>query len=148
MATGNSDLLVMCCMFRWNYGGITEITTNAKWLWKCCLMSGRVLRFPKFNRAFFIHANACDLSHWAALMQMDYNDCCYFLCKPFSIPRKKCLTFICAREYFRPYIKVLYVTRAGNKNFLSPATVAVGEKFVPASQIFFKPLFFSTYTFV
>lgn len=30
MATGNSDLLVMCCMFRWNYGGITEMTTNAK----------------------------------------------------------------------------------------------------------------------
>lgn len=91
-----------------------------------CITS--VLKFPDFERPFFIHADECDAGLGAALMQRDDDGrdvavayACHALHKsekPYSTPEKECMAVIWALEHFRPYVEGLHVTVFSDHNSL------------------------------
>lgn len=89
-------------------------------LLKNCITSAPVLRFPDFERPFFIHADACDAGLGAALMQRDdegrdvavahASRALHKSEKTYFTLEKECLAVIWALEHFRPYVEGLHVT--------------------------------------
>ncbi|KAL7871425.1 hypothetical protein SRHO_G00064080 [Serrasalmus rhombeus] len=84
------------------------------------LTSAPILCFPDFERAFYLHTDACDMGLGAALMQQDETGKEVVVAyasrtlhkseKPYSTTEKECLAVIWALEHFRPYIEGLPVT--------------------------------------
>ncbi|KAL6475049.1 hypothetical protein MHYP_G00160890 [Metynnis hypsauchen] len=84
------------------------------------LTSVPILCFPDFERAFYLHTDACDMGLGAALMQQDKTGKEVVVAyatrtlhkseKPYSTTEKECLAVIWALEHFRPYIEGLPVT--------------------------------------
>ncbi|KAL7844775.1 hypothetical protein SRHO_G00233140 [Serrasalmus rhombeus] len=87
---------------------------------KDCLTSAPILCFPDFERAFYLHTDACDMGLGAALMQQDETGKEVVVAyasrtlhkseKPYSTTEKECLAVIWAHKHFRPYIEGLPVT--------------------------------------